>query len=444
MLGFRNCEKALRMSSDVIISVKNVSKRYELYRKPEYRLFQMLCAGKKNFFDEFWALKGISFEVRRGESIGIIGRNGAGKSTLLQVLTGTLRPTTGTIRKQTGLRVALLQIGTGFNPEFTGRENVYMNASILGLEKSTIDKRYQEIIEFADIGKFIDQPVKKYSSGMLARLGFAVQIMVEPDVLIIDEALSVGDVFFKQKCLHRLRLLKEKGCTLLFVSHSMESVRSFCEKALYLKNGQMVAFGDSEPVCNLYWNGDNKALKDKPSKSEPSKPQSDNLLGYFEDEKLPSRVSERAGSGDVRIVGVRLLNETGQSVQAIGFREKVKMTVSLKAERPVPAGTVFAFSFNLPNFKAVVSRFSLQHGLSVPEMRAGDRFVITTEFVQPFRRGTWFLNLSLRADQTVDQYYDHIFNAAGYTVPLPEAPPEERDWSYVQFEKIEMHLKKVD
>ena len=391
------------MSSDIIISVKNLGKRYELYRKSEHRLYQMLCAGKKNFFEEFWALQGVSFDVRRGESIGIIGRNGAGKSTLLQVLTGTLRPTTGRIWKQSGLRVALLQIGTGFNPEFTGRENVYMNASILGLDKSTIDRRYQAIIEFADIGKFIDQPVKKYSSGMLARLGFAVQIMVEPDVLIIDEALSVGDAFFKQKCLHRLRQLKEKGCTLLFVSHSMESVRSFCEKALYLKNGQMVAFGDSEPVCNMYWNGDNKTLSEEPIGAVTSKPQMVDLSGYFEDAKLPGRASERAGSGEVKIVGVSLLNQNGQNVQSVRFREKVKMTVSLKAERPVRAGAVFAFSLNLPNFKAVVSRFSLQHGLSLPAMDAGDRCVITTEFVQPFRRGEWFFNFSLRADQTEDR-----------------------------------------
>ena len=436
------------MSSDVIFSVKRIGKRYELYAKSEHRLLQMLCMGKKNFFKEFWALRDVSFEVRRGESVGIIGRNGAGKSTLLQIITGTLPATRGKIWQRDGLRVASLQIGTGFNPEFTGRENVYLNASILGLGKKTIDERYQEIIDFADIGPFIDQPVKKYSSGMRSRLAFAVQIMVDPDVLIIDEALSVGDAFFKQKCLHRLRQLKEKGCSLLYVSHSMESVRSFCEKALYLKDGRMVAFGDAEPVCNLYWNGDNKSQEEekaqKEQKPEPKKPvAAESLTGYFADPKLSSRASERAGSGELKIAGVRLLNEEGLEARAINYREKVKMVVSVAAERDIPAGAVFAFSFNLPNFKAVLSRFSLQHKLTLPEMRAGEHCVITTDFVQPFRRGQWFLNFSLRADQTVDAYYDHIFNGAMYTVTIPDVPPEERDWSYVAFEKVSMSLAKV-
>ena len=435
------------MSSDVILSVRRIGKRYELYEKSEHRLMQMLCMGKKDFFREFWALKEVSFEIRRGESVGIIGRNGAGKSTLLQIITGTLPATCGTIWKKTGLRIASLQLGTGFNPEFTGRENIYLNASILGLGKKTIDERYQEIIDFADIGPFIDQPVKKYSSGMRSRLAFAVQIMVDPDVLIIDEALSVGDAFFKQKCLHRLRQLKEKGCSLLFVSHSMESVRSFCEKALYLKDGQMVAFGDAEQVCNLYWNGDNKSQDGKDAQKEqkpgPKSIPSASLTGYFADPKLSSRVSERAGSGELKIVGVRLLNEEGLDAKAINYREKVKMVVSVAAEKDVPPGTVFAFSFNLPNFKAVLSRFSLQHKLTLPEMKAGEHCVITTDFEQPFRRGQWFLNFSLRADQTVDAYYDHIFNGAMYTVPIPDVLPEERDWSYVAFEKINMSLAKV-
>ena len=431
------------MSSEVILSVKEIGKRYELYRRPEHRLYQMFCAGKKNFFDEFWALRNISFDMHRGESIGIIGRNGAGKSTLLQVITGTLTATTGNIWKQPGLRVALLQIGTGFNPEFTGRENVYMNASILGLNKETIDKCYDEIIEFADIGKFIDQPVKKYSSGMRARLAFAVQIMVEPDVLIVDEALSVGDAFFAQKCIHRLRRLKEKGCSLLFVSHSMESVRSFCEKALYLKEGCMAAYGDAETVCNLYWNGDNKQ-QDKETKSvqrtDGFVPK--DLTGFYEDDKLPSRASERAGSGEVKVVGIRLINEDGQEARAIHYRENVKMVVSVKSESEVPAGAVFAFSLNLPNFKAVLSRFSLQHNLVLPAMNKGERCVITIDFIQPFRRGQWFLNFSLRANQLLDKYYDHIFNAAGYVVPQAEVPPEQCDWSYIHFEKISMNLAK--
>ena len=176
------------MSSDVVLSVKNVSKCFEMYEKPVHRLYQTLCAGRYRFYKEFWALKGISFDVRRGECVGIIGKNGAGKSTLLQIITGTLTQTSGEVHVA-GRVAALLELGSGFNPEFTGRENVYLNASILGLSHEETSSRFQSILDFADIGDFIDQPVKTYSSGMMVRLAFAVQILTDPDVLIVDEAL---------------------------------------------------------------------------------------------------------------------------------------------------------------------------------------------------------------------------------------------------------------
>ena len=177
-------------NSDIVLSVKNVSKCFEMYEKPVHRLYQTLCAGKKKFYKEFWALRDISFDVHRGECVGIIGRNGAGKSTLLQIITGTLAPTGGSVSLK-GRVAALLELGSGFNPEFTGRENVYLNGSILGLTHEEIDARYQDIIAFADIGDFISQPVKTYSSGMMVRLAFAVNAFVDPDVLIVDEALAV-------------------------------------------------------------------------------------------------------------------------------------------------------------------------------------------------------------------------------------------------------------
>ena len=236
--------------NDVVISVKNVSKCFEMYEKPVHRLYQTLCAGKKKFYKEFWALKDINFEVRKGECVGIIGRNGAGKSTLLQIITGTLAPTTGEV-KVSGRVAALLELGSGFNPEFTGRENVYLNGSILGLSKEEIDARYQAILDFADIGEFIDQPVKTYSSGMMVRLAFAVIAHVDADVLIVDEALSVGDAFFQQKCMRFLRAFMAEH-TVLFVSHDTGAVAGFCQRGILLNRGSVELIADAKTVVQRY------------------------------------------------------------------------------------------------------------------------------------------------------------------------------------------------
>ena len=240
------------MSSDddIVLSVRNISKCFEMYEKPVHRLWQTLFAGKKKFYKEFWALKDISFDVRRGECIGIIGRNGAGKSTLLQIITGTLAATGGEVRVK-GRIAALLELGSGFNPEFTGRENVYLNASILGLTRKEIDERYDDIVKFADIGEFMSQPVKTYSSGMMVRLAFAVQVMVDPDILIVDEALAVGDAFFQQKC---MRFLKEfcKDHTVLFVSHDTGAVTALCNRAILLAKGSIELEGAPTEVSKQY------------------------------------------------------------------------------------------------------------------------------------------------------------------------------------------------
>lgn len=240
------------MSSDpVVLRVKGVSKRFEIYDRPVHRLLQTLCAGRKRFFKEFWALRDVSFEVRRGECVGVIGRNGAGKSTLLQIVTGTLQPTEGVVETH-GRIAALLELGSGFNPEFTGRENVYMNASILGLSKSQTDEKFDEIAEFADIGDFIDQPVKTYSSGMMVRLAFAVQVVVEPEILIVDEALAVGDIAFQQKCYERIKRLQEQDVTILWVSHDLASVMNICSRALFLCDRTLVMDGSPNDVVEAY------------------------------------------------------------------------------------------------------------------------------------------------------------------------------------------------
>ena len=221
------------MSSEIAISVADVSKRYQIYDAPSDRLKQMLTRARKQYFREFSALKNISFEVRKGETVGIIGRNGSGKSTLLQIICGTLNPTGGTLHTR-GRIAALLELGAGFNPDFTGRENVYMNAAILGLSKLEIEQRFDDIAAFADIGEFIEQPVKSYSSGMSVRLAFAVAINVDAQILIIDEALSVGDELFQRKCFSRIEAIRAQGATILFVSHSGGTIIELCDRAILL------------------------------------------------------------------------------------------------------------------------------------------------------------------------------------------------------------------
>jgi lipopolysaccharide transport system ATP-binding protein len=239
------------MSSDKnIIRVDGLGKCYEIYTRPQDRLKQSIMprlralAGRapKYYYHEFWALRDVSFEVGRGETVGIIGRNGSGKSTLLQIICGTLTPSTGLV-ETSGRVAALLELGAGFNPEFTGRENVYMNATVLGLAKEEIDARFDDIAAFADIGDFIDQPVKHYSSGMYARLAFAVAINVDPDILVVDEALAVGDEPFQRKCFARINKIKDDGATILFVSHSGGTIINLCDRAILLNRGERLFTG---------------------------------------------------------------------------------------------------------------------------------------------------------------------------------------------------------
>ena len=260
-------------SEALAIRGEGVSKLYHIWHSPSARLrfsvlsqlhrtlrvalerdtpaLRALARWREALVADFEALRGVSFTVRRGESVGIIGRNGSGKSTLLQVIAGTLRPTSGEVEVE-GRVAAMLELGSGFNPEFTGRENVYLNASILGLNKQEIDERLDAIVDFADLGMFIDQPVKTYSSGMVVRLGFAVLTQIEPDILIIDEALSVGDFLFQQKCFDCIRQFKERGCTLLFVSHAMNTVMELCDRALLLDSGHLAYDGLAKDAVNLY------------------------------------------------------------------------------------------------------------------------------------------------------------------------------------------------
>lgn len=243
--------------SDIAISVSNVSKCYRVFDDQRSRLLHAVWPAHTKGMQEVWALKDINFEIKRGESVAIIGRNGGGKSTLLEILTGTLTPTTGSV-KVNGRISALLELGSGFNPEYSGRDNVVLNGLLLGLSKEAILSRFAEIEAFAEIGAAIDRPVKTYSSGMMMRLAFSVQVLCDPEILIIDEALSVGDFFFQQKCLSFIKGLCANGVTLLFVSHDMQTVRDLCSKGLFLEKGAVGFWGDNLQAINCYLSASTK------------------------------------------------------------------------------------------------------------------------------------------------------------------------------------------
>lgn len=247
------------MSSDSSIVVTGLGKCYHIYDTPRDRLRQFIVPrlqrligrAPKRYFNEFWALRSVSFEVKKGETVGIVGRNGSGKSTLLHMICGTLAPTCGVVRSR-GRIAALLELGSGFNPEFTGRENVYLNGAVLGLSREDVEARFDDIVSFADIGDFIDQPVKNYSSGMVVRLAFAVQAQSEPDVLIVDEALAVGDAKFQAKCFAHLKRLKQQGVSILLVTHATEQVVTHCDRAIFLKDGNVASEGLPRDIVNQY------------------------------------------------------------------------------------------------------------------------------------------------------------------------------------------------
>ena len=233
------------------ITVKDVTKVYRLYDKPIDRLKESLSPTHKSYHKDFYALNGLSFNVEKGQTVGIIGTNGSGKSTILKIITGVLTPTTGQVDVE-GKISALLELGAGFNMDYTGIENIYMNGTMMGYSRKEMDEKLQDILDFADIGDFVYQPVKTYSSGMFVRLAFALNINVEPEILIVDEVLAVGDAAFQEKCQERMHHMLENGTTLLFVSHTMATVRQLCDHAIWLNKGNVVMQGEAESVCDAY------------------------------------------------------------------------------------------------------------------------------------------------------------------------------------------------
>jgi len=344
----------LPMSSNIAIKVETAGKCYQIYDRPEDRLKQSIYPKlqklnglqPKQYYREFWALNNISFDVKKGETVGIIGRNGSGKSTLLQMICGTLNPTTGKIVVE-GRVAALLELGSGFNPEFTGKENVYLSASVLGLTKKEIDERYKKILDFADIGDFINQDIKTYSSGMLVRLAFAVIAHVDADILVIDEALAVGDAFFTQKCMRFLRNFMLNG-TVLFVSHDTASVKNLCNRAIWLEKGSIIQEGSPKDVCESYLKAFYEAQQGKSSTLKIKHEALDILPNAYKDQRQNfinnSNVrndikvfgfnsdTSSFGLGGAHIVSTVLLDRGGNPLNWIVGGEDVILRVQARAQ----------------------------------------------------------------------------------------------------------------
>lgn len=326
------------MQKDVIIRAENISKAYKLYEKKSDRLREAISLTKKKYHRPFHALQDISFEVYRGETLGIIGTNGSGKSTLLKILTGVVAPTSGSYQID-GTISALLELGAGFNPEYTGLENISLTNTMLGLTEEDAQKRLQEIVEFADIGEYITQPVKNYSSGMFARLAFAVAISAKPDVLIVDETLSVGDVFFQNKCFKKFDELKRNGVTILFVSHDTGTVRQLCSRVLWIEQGVQQMIGDSKEVCNAYANSIRvKSAGKNPLKSSKDEEESEYVLGKFSLEDVPKICYSKESQlhQDVTILSSFLRDKRGNIVTELNAGEEYTFTQIFHSAVDIP------------------------------------------------------------------------------------------------------------
>lgn len=375
--------------SNYAIEVKNIKKVYKLYDKPSLRMKEAFSLTKKKYHKEFSALKDISFNVKKGEMLGIIGKNGAGKSTLLKIITGVLTPTSGSVEIN-GKVSALLELGAGFNPEYTGIENIYLNGSMMGFSKEEIDQKVDSIIEFADIGDFIYQPVKSYSSGMFARLAFAVSINVEPDILIVDEALSVGDVFFQAKCYKKLNDLKKSGKTILFVTHDMGSVIKYCNRAILINDGVIAEEGEPAKIVDIY----KKVLVGQYDVDEDKKEEKSNEVNNEEEKENNDGTSEGTNwkdymlinpnhqvYGDKRaeIIDFGIFGSDGKINNNISKMEKFSVKMKIKFNETIE-NPIFAFTIKDTKGTEITGTNTIIENVETGTIKAGQ--IVTIEFKQ--------------------------------------------------------------
>lgn len=334
-----------------IIELKNVSKRYYTYATPHHRLLEILSRGKKSYAHETRALDDISFSLERGGRLGIVGENGSGKSTLLKVLAGVLTPTSGSVQVN-GRVSALLELGAGFNPELPGRENIRQFCMLHGMHKDEIERALPDIVKFSELKEAIDHPVKTYSSGMAVRLGFACAVYVEPDILIVDEALSVGDAYFQNKCLHKIRTMLDNGTSFIYVTHAADSIRALCNEGLWLNKGKVQLYGSASDVGTAYQSEIFSRLvraglgEDSNTEVSPSEPVSDiskadTILDSARVSAFAQRVEAmRTGSGEIRIDDICVINAEGVDTDSIGIDEHVTIRVFYRIKSPPPPKSV--------------------------------------------------------------------------------------------------------
>lgn len=427
---------------DVAIRVQDLSKRYQIYGKPQDRLKQSLFHGlhvtlgmaRRQYFREFWALNGVSFDVLKGETVGVIGRNGSGKSTLLQVVCGTLAATMGDVVTK-GRIAALLELGSGFNHDFTGRDNVRMSAAILGLSSDEIAERFDDIIAFAGIGDFIDQPVKTYSSGMFVRLAFAVNIMSRPEIMVVDEALAVGDMNFQAKCMTALRRIQENGATVLFVSHDVGAVKSLCSRAIYLDRGKVVAEGAAGEVADRYVRDMREEMNQEHRESVKS---TNSFVGvaragagqpnagasaFRKSPEFDARVAPfRYGTGEARIAFAELLDLSGNALVVATFDQEVLVKIHFISH----ATTTVAPAYYVQDDKKmlILGAGPRQAGSALVAAREGERFIVTYRTRLPLQEGAYSIQLQLNEPVIPDEtarFLDVVEDAIVFRVERREA-----------------------
>ncbi|WP_295954060.1 ABC transporter ATP-binding protein [Rhodoferax sp.] len=424
------------MSSDFSIQVVGLSKCYQIYDKPRDRLAQMFTFGRKQLYREFWALRDTSFSIGRGETVGIIGRNGSGKSTLLQMICGTVSPTTGTVTTN-GRVAALLELGAGFNAEFTGRENVLLNAAILGFPQETMEERMDEVLAFSELGDFLDQPVKTYSSGMYARLAFSIAIHVDPDIMIVDEALAVGDSRFVAKCMRRIKEIQERGASILFVSHDVGSVRTLCQRAIWLDKGRLVEDGDVFPVSGKYMEfmfkdevSEDQALREEIVSGQDTP----NEAGALQTTELPKltgttfspskyRLDTRPvthwGSRKGVILGASVCDEQGIRRDVITWGRSIEVVIDVCVPLDIPREHL-SIACSIKDIKGtdlIVSTTSDQDSIGLPNQ---EHFSVCFRMVNPLVTGKYLLVAAVENRLHRDIHYYEYLEGAHYFSSLAD------------------------
>ena len=407
------------MSSDIALGIHNLCKCYQIYEKPHHRLLQAFWGQKKKLYREFWALRNVSFDVRKGETIGILGPNGSGKSTLLQMVAGTLTPTSGDIEVN-GRVAALLELGAGFNPEFTGRENVYMNASIMGIPRAKIEAEFDELLAFANIGDFIDRPVKTYSSGMYVRLAFSISIHMDPDILIVDEALAVGDIRFQNKCFRKFAELQEKGVTILFVTHSTEMIIKHCQRAVFLDQGGIMQTGKPKDVVHEYLNfmfsdtsGAESGDTGVQTETRPDAPQALDSGDRCCENRTYNPSEYRWGNGKASIVAYTLEANGKKDPAYVNKRDLVRVAVQVAFHEDLE-DLIYGLTIKTPDGVSVYGTNSLWKGQQVPLRKKGERVEVQFSFRANLVDGDYFISLGVAQDDAekdsipVDRRYDLI------------------------------------